>query len=120
MQFLLTIIAYNVEALVNMDDHSALITGTVSCRALSPDPLIVTHGRFRLFVKDNDIFDSNLMMYDLNLVAADGTKYRFEGYKLVENGSTFSQWEQTTTLMVTIYLLDDNIEDVDNSQEIEE
>src|SRR6266487_6324009 len=87
MQFLLTVIAYNVETLVDMDDHSALITGTVSCRALSPDPLLVTRGKFRLFIPDTDRVDSNRMMYDLILLATDGTKYRFEGYKLVGNGT---------------------------------
>jgi cholesterol oxidase len=111
MQFLLTIIAYNAESLVEMDDNSALITGAVSCRALSPDPLIVTCGKFRLFIPATDNVDSNQLMYDLNLSATDGTKYRFKGYKLIRNGTVVSGWEQTTTLYVTIYLLDDYLEE---------
>ncbi|CAG8546209.1 1672_t:CDS:10 [Funneliformis mosseae] len=101
MQFLLTVIAYSAETIVDMDDHSALITGTVSCRALSPDPLLVTRGKFRLFIPDTDKVDSNRMMYNLNLCATDGTKYRFKGHKLVENGKLRDAWEQSTNLYVT-------------------
>src|SRR6266498_3341414 len=108
MRFLLTIIAYNSETLVNMDDHSAMITGTVSCRALSPDPLLVTRGKFRLFIPDTDKVDSNRMMYNLNLIATDGTKYRFKGYKSIRNGTIKSVLEQTTNLYVTVYLCEDN------------
>ncbi|RIA97715.1 hypothetical protein C1645_686627 [Glomus cerebriforme] len=114
MQFLLTIIAYNAETLVEMDDHSALITGNVSCRALSPDPLLVTCGRFRLFIPATDNVDSNKMMYDLNLSATDGTKYRFKGYKLIKNETVV---EQTTTLYVTVYLLDDDLNEVNEEDE---
>src|SRR5688572_14092376 len=109
MRFLLTIIAYNAETLVDMDDHSAIITGTVSCRALSPDPLLVTRGKFRLFIPDTDKVDSNRMMYNLNLTATDGTKYRFKGYKSIRNGTIKSVWEQTTNLFVTVYLREDKI-----------
>ncbi|PKK80660.1 FAD/NAD(P)-binding domain-containing protein [Rhizophagus irregularis] len=116
MQFMLTIIAYNVETLVEMDDHSALITGTVSCRALSPDPLLVTNGKFRLFIPRTDHVDSNQMMYDLNLSATDGTKYRLKGYKLIKNGTFSEQVTSTTTLYVTIYHLDD-LDNIDEEEE---
>src|SRR5436190_19198114 len=111
MQFLLTVIAYNAETLVDMDDHSAIITGTVSCRALSPDPLLVTRGKFRLFIPETDKVDSNRMMYNLNLNATNGTKYRFKGYKLVKNGKMREAWKQTTNLYVTVYLREDGEQD---------
>ncbi len=124
MKFLLTVIAYNAETIVDMDDHSALIIGTVSCRALSPDPLLVTRGKFRLFIPDTDKVESNKMMYNLNLDATDGTKYRFKGYKLVKNGKMKDAWEQTTNLYVTVYLREENEdEDLDEvivNQEEEE
>lgn len=113
---MLTIIAYNVETLVEMGDHSALITGTVSCRALSPDPLLVTSGKFRLFIPKTDNVDSNQMMYDLNLSATNGTKYRFKGYKLIKNGTFSEQATSTTTLYVTIYHLDD-LDNIDEEEE---
>ncbi|CAI2165946.1 11911_t:CDS:2 [Funneliformis geosporum] len=114
MHFLLTIIAYNTKTLVDMDDHSALITGTVSCRALSPDPLLVTRGKFRLFIPETDLVDSNRVMYNLYLTATDGTKYRLKGYKLLRNGTIKSAWKQTTKLYVTVYLCEvDETEDLD-------
>ncbi|RIA98513.1 cholesterol oxidase [Glomus cerebriforme] len=124
MQFLLTVIAYNADTLVDMDDHSAIITGTVSCRALSPDPLLVTRGKFRLFIPETDKVDSNRMMYNLNLNATDGTRYRFKGYKLVKNGRMREAWEQATNLYVTVYLREDgeeeDLDEVNVSQEEEE
>jgi cholesterol oxidase len=124
MQFLLTVIAYNAETLVDLEDHSAIITGTVSCRALSPDPLLVTRGKFRLFIPETEKVDSNRMMYNLNLSATDGTKYRFKGHKLIKNGRVSDAWEQTTNLYVTVYLREEGEKDdfdQDNvSQEEEE
>jgi cholesterol oxidase len=117
MQFMLTIIAYNAETLVDMNDHSALITGTVSCRALSPDPLLVTSGKFRLYIPKTDKVDSDQMMYDLNLSATDGTKYRFKGYKLIKNGPFSEQVTSTTTLYVTIYHLDDDLDNINEEEE---
>ncbi|CAB4385335.1 unnamed protein product [Rhizophagus irregularis] len=124
MQFLLTVIAYNADTLVDMDDHSAIIIGTISCRALSPDPLLVTRGKFRLFIPETDKVDSNRMMYNLNLKATDGTKYRFKGYKLVKNGKMREAWKQTTNLYVTVYLRGDeeeeDLDEVNVTQEDEE
>ncbi|CAG8576372.1 6145_t:CDS:2, partial [Scutellospora calospora] len=87
MQFLINIIAFNVNSLIDLEDNSATISGTVSCRALSPDPLTIVQGKFRLFIKEKNQVDANTMMYNLNLVATDGSKYRFKGFKLLDNDS---------------------------------
>ncbi|GES77067.1 choline dehydrogenase [Rhizophagus clarus] len=97
---------------LEMDDHSALITGTVSCRALSPDPLLVTSGKFRLFIPKTDKVDSNQMMYDLNLFATGGTKYRFKGYELIKNGTFSEQATSTTTLYILIMILTEEEADI--------
>ncbi|CAG8840520.1 1538_t:CDS:2, partial [Racocetra persica] len=81
------IIAFNVNSLVDLEDHSAKISGIVSCRALSPDPLIIVQGKFRLFVKEKTRVDANAIMYNLNLTATDGSKYRFKGVKLLDNSN---------------------------------
>ncbi|CAG8620179.1 2848_t:CDS:10 [Ambispora leptoticha] len=102
MSFLISIIAYDAETLVRMENHSAELFGTVTCRALSPDPLIITTGSFRLLVEDTNSVDNCKMMYDLDLLSSDGEKYKFEGYKTVSNALFRKGWRQTTTLYVTV------------------
>ncbi|CAG8595486.1 24497_t:CDS:10, partial [Gigaspora margarita] len=103
MQILLTVISPNAKSLVELEDHSALITGTMSCRALSPDPLIITKGNFRLFITDEDRVDSKKLMYNFNLLSTNGEKYQFMGFKLLTNSSMFEEWTETTTIYSTIY-----------------
>lgn len=103
MQILLTVISPNAKSLVELEDHSALITGTMSCRALSPDPLIITKGKFRLFITDEDRVDSKKLMYNFNLLSTNGEKYQFMGFKLLTNSSMFEEWTETTTIYSTIY-----------------
>ncbi|KAK9366240.1 hypothetical protein V1509DRAFT_641907 [Lipomyces kononenkoae] len=111
MEFFVTIIAYDLHALVSLDDHSADIVGTVSCRALSSDPLLVCAGsRFRLFSRDLDHVSTENLAYDLNLLATDGTKYKFEGHKIVDSKTMFNaalMWKATTTLYVTVSSAED-------------
>ncbi|CAG8533020.1 3332_t:CDS:10 [Ambispora gerdemannii] len=102
MAFLISIIAYDAETLVRIENHSAELFGTVTCRALSPDPLIITTGSFRLLVDDVTGVDNCKMMYDLDLLSSDGDKYKFEGYKIVSNTLFRKGWKQTTTLYVTV------------------
>ncbi|CAH1758971.1 6683_t:CDS:10 [Entrophospora sp. SA101] len=113
MQFLLTIICQDTDKLIDLDDNCAFITGTVSCRALSPDPLLVTRGKFRLFVPEPDSVDSNRMIYNLNLLATDGSKYRFKGFKLVNNSNVLHAWYQTTALFVSVYLRNKKDDDLE-------
>jgi len=113
MQFLLTIICQDTDKLIDLDDNCAYITGTVTCRALSPDPLLVTRGKFRLFVPEPDKVDSNRMIYNLNLLATDGSKYRFKGFKLVNNSNVLHAWYQTTALFVSVYLRNKKDDDLD-------
>ncbi|CAG8589722.1 2640_t:CDS:10, partial [Racocetra fulgida] len=92
------IIAFNVNSLVDLEDHSAKISGIVSCRALSPDPLIIVQGKFRLFVKEKTRVDANAIMYNLNLAATNGSKYRFKGIKLLDNSNLLGALMDVTTL----------------------
>ncbi|CAG8512938.1 4961_t:CDS:2, partial [Scutellospora calospora] len=103
MQFTVSVIANNEQSLFDLEEFSAGIAGTVSCRALSPDPLIIEKGKFRLFVKNDEQVDSHAMMYNFNLLATDGKKYRFKGFKKLQNTNVFTAWEQVTTLYVTVF-----------------
>ncbi|CAG8837287.1 22808_t:CDS:2 [Gigaspora margarita] len=76
LKFLIDVIAFNVNALVDLEDNSAKIAGTV---------------------------DTNSMLYNLNLQVTDGTKYRFKGLKLLDNGSVTNAWMDVTTLFVSVY-----------------
>ncbi|KAK9235613.1 Alpha/Beta hydrolase protein, partial [Lipomyces kononenkoae] len=111
MEVFLTIIAYDLRALVELDDHSADIVGTVSCRALSADPLLVCQGsRFRLFCRDISHVSTENLAYDLNLLATDGSKYRLEGHKVVDTTAMLNPvlvWKATTTLYVTVSASED-------------
>ncbi|CAG8634751.1 16267_t:CDS:10, partial [Cetraspora pellucida] len=121
MQFLLTIIAKDVNSLINWENHSASINGTLSCRALSPDPLIVIKGNFRLFVANEEQVDSKNLMYNLILLATNGKKYRLMGFKLLTNTTARNAWTETTTIYVTIYEYkdeDETFNDVDMNRKV--
>ncbi|CAG8453825.1 11879_t:CDS:10 [Diversispora eburnea] len=103
MQFLLNIIMFDVKTLSSLENDDSWIAGTVSCRALSPDPLRVLRGKFRLFISEGDRVDTNSMMYNLNLMATDGTKYRFKGFKLLDQSNILNAVVDVTTLYVSVY-----------------
>ncbi|CAG8539541.1 4875_t:CDS:10 [Dentiscutata erythropus] len=115
MQFTISVAAYNEQSLFDLDEFSAGIVGTISCRALSPDPLIITKGKFRLFVKEQEQVDSRAIMYNLNLLATNGKIYRFKGFKTVLDTNVLTAWEQVTTLYVTVFeCIEENENDFDN------
>ncbi|CAG8718465.1 2577_t:CDS:10, partial [Racocetra persica] len=83
MQFLISIFAFDVNTLVEFSNNDAKIVGTVSCRALSPDPLLIVDGKFRLFAKKSD-----------------------RGYKILDNSNMLNALEKVITLYVTVYNTD--------------
>ncbi|RUS30580.1 hypothetical protein BC938DRAFT_479217 [Jimgerdemannia flammicorona] len=102
MAFLLTIIAYDTRTHADMKANSSEITGTVSCRALSADPILVTSGHFRLFAPDESRADADNLVYKLYLLSTDGSEYTFEAFKRIDNEQPSLGWSQTTTLYVTV------------------
>ncbi|CAG8522205.1 3680_t:CDS:2 [Acaulospora colombiana] len=62
----MTIITYDGTSLFDMDNHGAGITGTVTCRALSPDPLLIVNGKLRLSIREQDRVASRNMTYNIN------------------------------------------------------
>ena len=50
--FTLSVIADDLDALLEQDTHAARMIGTVTAPSLSPDPLTATDGIFNLLVKD--------------------------------------------------------------------
>ncbi|KZO92761.1 FAD/NAD(P)-binding domain-containing protein [Calocera viscosa TUFC12733] len=105
MRFMLSVIAYDLNALIDMNCHEADIMGTVSCRALSAHAMSVTSGRFRLFTADPVRTDTQNLVYELDLLSVEGCAYTLTGFKVVDNSAKLNLgrlWEQTTTLYVKV------------------
>ena len=77
MEFTLTIASEDLDAMLTKDDHQASMVGTLTCPALSPQPLTISNGTFNLFTKNPDQVDTRNMTYRATLNAADGTSYFF-------------------------------------------
>lgn len=102
MSFTLTIASDDLDAMLGQPAHQARMAGTVTCKALSPDPLTVSDGRFNLFTDDPARIDTKDMLYRMTLNAADGRSWFFRGVKLIDRSSLLQAWPQTTTLYVTV------------------
>jgi cholesterol oxidase len=102
IEFVLTVVAEDMDDFVNVPDHAARMDGTVTCAALSAEPLSLTEGKFNLLITDPDRASAEKMQYKATLTAADGKRFLFEGFKEMTEGSPLEAWPQTTTLYVTI------------------
>ncbi len=100
--FVLTIAAQDADRLVRDPDHAARMLGEVQAPALSADPLVVTEGRFSLFIRDPLHVATRDMRYRMRMTSTDGREYFFTGYKYVHDGPVTEIWRDTTTLFVSI------------------
>lgn len=99
----LTVRIEDLKALFEHPDQEARITGRVELPALSPAPLRVTAGVFRLFVTDpEDVVDTRRMHYALDATTEDGEVVRIEGKKEIRDDRGFDCWPDLTTLPVTV------------------
>ncbi|HVU30298.1 MAG TPA: alpha/beta fold hydrolase [Sphingomicrobium sp.] len=106
--FVVTIVAADLDALVKTREHEAGVVGTVSIPALSSEPMTIEDGRWNLFVDDTAKADTKLMVYELPIVASDGSRYHFSGRKTVHNDRGFDLWHDTTTLTASVHQGDRN------------
>jgi hypothetical protein len=110
--FYLTVDVFRVEDLITPSDSASIATGTFSCGALSPHPLMVRDGRVQFFTDDNQVFDGTNLIYKLTLLSTNGEMYLLSGYKTVNSIMAFSvpkTWKATTTLYTTITRLDGSL-----------
>jgi cholesterol oxidase len=108
-EFTLTIAVEDVEKAVTDDTYSSLMAGTVRSLSLSPDPLTVVDGDFKLFVDVGGDEKHKRMEYRMNLAATDESVYHFFGYKDMHDERGFDVWRDTTTLFITLWAgLDDS------------
>lgn len=101
-EFILTVIADDLNDLLANPDHPARMVGTVTAPALSAQPLTVSQGQFRLLVVDPTQVGVRLMKYDMNLTSEEGKTYRFDGTKIIKNDGILNLWRDTSTLYITI------------------
>ncbi len=102
LAFTLTVAAESLDRLLTDASHPAAIFGTVTCPALSPEPLTISDGRFSLFALDPQRAGMRDMTYSMVLSATDGRRFHFHGVKLVGDAAATAAWHQTTTLYVTL------------------
>jgi cholesterol oxidase len=101
-EFILTVIADDVNDLLSNPDHPARMVGTVTAPALSSQPLTVSQGQFRLLVTDPGQVDTRLMKYNMNLTSEEGKTFVFDGTKIIKNDGILNIWRDTSTLYIAI------------------
>jgi cholesterol oxidase len=103
VEFTLTVISDDLDALLSDLSLPARLFGTVTAPWLASEPLDVRLGVFRLRVRDPGHVETWLMQYAMRLVARDGRQFFFSGFKTLHNDPGSDLWSDTTTLFVTIH-----------------
>lgn len=99
--FKLTVTTENLHRMIDEPEHRSAITGEVLVSAISPDPMKVREGVFRLLVANPEKAESWKMLYDMVLEGPDGPLH-FHGFKVLEQRGNSDPWTDLTTLFVTV------------------
>lgn len=102
LRFALEIVVPDLDRASADPSTPCAFTGTVHAPALSPDPLEVVEGTFRLMVPDPTQVETMHMRYEMRLAASDGRTFEFDGFKVLRTEPPWRAWPATTTLHVTI------------------
>lgn len=102
LEFTVTVSSDNLDEMLSNPTHTARIDGSIACPALSAQPLQVVGGEFHLLVKDPSRVNARQMTYRMTGVAADGKRYRVDGFKVIQDDKHLEVWADTTTLYVTV------------------
>lgn len=68
-RFYLSVDAWDINTLIDKENHAAMITGTFSCGALSKDPFMVLRGEFQLFSKDLHRANTENLVYKFDMLS---------------------------------------------------
>lgn len=113
MNVVLTLSTGPVEEFLKRTDHRARIVGTVSCRALSDEPMMIESGVFTIFTgTEDDPADECAILYKMGLLCASGERYRFEGRKPISTGHVIEGWIKPSKVLVTVYKIENGVETV--------
>ncbi|KAG0223842.1 hypothetical protein B0O80DRAFT_502209 [Mortierella sp. GBAus27b] len=98
-----------VDEFLKRTDHKARVVGTVSCRALSEEPMMIETGVFTIFTgNDDDPADECAILYKMILLSATGERFRFEGRKPIIAGAILEGWIKPSRILVSVFKLDEN------------
>jgi cholesterol oxidase len=100
--FTVTVRIADVDRFVSDPAHAGTLTGTAHCPVLSPEPLDISNGVFRLMRKSDEQIETRLFEYLMTLSARDGSSYAFKGIKYVHDDRRLDLVADTTTLFVEL------------------
>ncbi|MFM0154164.1 alpha/beta fold hydrolase [Paraburkholderia sediminicola] len=102
IEFTLTVESDDLADMLSNPQHLAHTTGTLTCPALSAQPMTITNGTFNLFVVNESDVDERNMNYHMTLNSTEGRTYYLSGQKIITRTSPINLWEQTNTLYAEI------------------
>ncbi|HZZ12595.1 MAG TPA: alpha/beta fold hydrolase [Paraburkholderia sp.] len=102
MSFTLTVESDDLAEMLSNPQHLAHTAGTLTCPALSAQPMTISGGTFNLFVVDPSDVDERNMNYRMTLVSVEGKTYLMTGQKIITRTSPINLWEQTNTLYAEV------------------
>ncbi|MFM0246862.1 alpha/beta fold hydrolase [Paraburkholderia sediminicola] len=102
IEFTLTVESDDLADMLSNPQHLAHTTGTLTCPALSAQPMTITDGTFNLFVVNESDVDERNMNYLMTLNATEGKSYTLSGQKIITRTSPINLWDQTNTLYAEI------------------
>ncbi|MEZ0605490.1 alpha/beta fold hydrolase [Paraburkholderia sp. IW21] len=102
IEFTLTVESDDLADMLSNSQHLAQTAGTLTCPALSAQPMTITDGTFNLFVVNESDVDERNMNYRMTLIATEGKKYCLTGQKIITRTSPINLWKQTNTLYAEI------------------
>lgn len=101
--FTVTVRINDVDRFLSDPMHQGTLTGVAHCPQISPEPLDVSDGVFRLMRKSTDAAETRLFEYLMTLTTRDGTRYAFRGQKNVHDDHRPGDLvRDTTTLFVDL------------------
>ena len=103
LDFTLTILFPDLDAMLADPTHEGALVGTVDAAGLSQQPLQVRQGHFRL-LESAEGGKARRMVYRLPMHASDGSVYFLDGYKHIRSDRHgLDLWADTTTLYITVH-----------------
>ena len=101
--FTVAVLIDDVDAFIRDPNHPGTLTGTAEAPHLSPEPLDISEGQFRLMRRDENNVETRRFEYNMLLTARDGRRFRFAGHKVVHDDRVpIDLVRDTTTLFVSL------------------
>jgi cholesterol oxidase len=102
IEFTLTVESDDLADLLANPQHLAHTAGTLTCAALSAQPMTITDGTFNLFVVNQSDVGERNMNYRMTLDSVEGKSWYLTGQKIITRSSPINLWDQTNTLYADI------------------